>query len=680
MKHLLQTSLNHLQSAARLLCLLLSVSLAACGWVDSTGVQNRDLPVVTFEANSVVDLIENEPMLVDPIPRLDPQGEIQAWRWSNEPVNAGNLLVCQGTNGFNPEFVQDTLEDACAEGGQCSLQFTEQVRNIDGVQRIQFELLPPVLRAPVGVSYALTGTDASGIETSNEFTFCLISVNEAPDAVDDRFTVTEGETLVVLANGPNLLSNDSDDDDASNLPLQVIVEAVTEPSFATDFTLFADGGFRYQPRPGFSGTDEFTYRVTDGSGNNTASVSLVVRPSNEPPMLVADELPEFEIIEGIPVELSLSDFFVDPEGANISFSADDLPEGLILSEEGDLGGALGDGKTGALSFNILVTDGISEISVPFIGDVAVNEPPVARSDLPDLTAETGETVRLNVAGFFSDPEEQSLGYTLRAPAGLAFSINRTSGVITGVPANSGRFELTVGVSDGFNDEVSFELQLTVSGTTTLNRRPIYTGSLGNQTVGVGTLITPVVPRFTDPDGDTLTYTLIGTRPAGLVFNAITGRLTGRPTVPGIFNSLAIRATDEGGLSTTSDTFNLRIVPAEEDEPPVSDDDDTDDDDTDDDDTPPVSVLTNRAPVVDDISNQVVSDSFTYNLRRFFDDPDGDTLTYTAVGLPPRVAISPTGIISGVASAANDGPHFIVVTASDGRGGTASDGFRLTINN
>ena len=228
-----------------LLALLASVSLVSCGWVDSTGVQSSNLPVVTFEADTVVDLIENEPMLLDPTPRVDPDGEIQVWRWSDEPVNAGNLSVCQGTNGFNQNFVADTLENACADGSSCSLQFTEQFREVGGIQRSQFVLQPPVLRAPIGVAYELLGTDANGEQRAFEFTFCLIAVNEAPEAVDDRFIVTEDQTLVVSSNGPNLLSNDIDDDDASNMPLQVIVEPQEAPSFAAEFTLFADGGFLY---------------------------------------------------------------------------------------------------------------------------------------------------------------------------------------------------------------------------------------------------------------------------------------------------------------------------------------------------------------------------------------------------------------------------------------------------
>ncbi len=671
---------HRLKSATLWFVLVACMGLVGCGWVDSTGAQSRDLPVVTFEANTVVDLIENEPMLIDPTTRLDPDGEIQVWRWSDEPVSAGNLSVCLGTNGFNQQFVADTLEDACVAGSSCSVQFTEEVREVGGLPRSQFVLLPPVLRAPVGVSYELFGVDANGVETSNEFTFCLIAVNEAPDAVDDGFTVTENETLVVSSSGPNLLSNDTDDDDVSNLPLSVIVEPQDAPSFAAEFTLFADGGFRYRPQTGFTGTDDFTYLVSDGFATNDATVTLVVRASNQPPELLSD-LPALEIIEGVPVDISLGDFFVDPEGANISFSATDLPEELSLSEAGDLSGTVSEGQTGDFSFDIEVTDGFGEILVPVSGDIEVNRPPVAL-DLPDLIVDAGDTVRLDTARFFSDPEQQPLLYTLRAPVGLTFSINRTTGVLSGVAADAGEIILTIAASDGFNDEVRAEQQLVVTAPVVVNRRPTYTGSLGNQTLEVGELITPVVPRFTDPDGDRLRFSLVGTRPAGLAFNVNTGRLTGRPTAPGIFRNLAIRATDPDGLFTTSDPFTLIVEPAPDDESDTDDETDavSEDDEDDTDASSGTAPLANRAPVAVDIPNVVFDDDFTYNVSVFFDDPDDDELTFSAVNLPPRVTISLTGVISGTASAANDGNHLIVVTASDGRGGLVSDGFRLTIDN
>jgi VCBS repeat-containing protein len=73
---------------------------------------------------------------------------------------------------------------------------------------------------------------------------------------------------------PNgVLANDEDSDSAeSNLTTAV----VSEPTNGT-LLLSENGSFEYTPEAGFTGTDTFTYEVTDGEGGTaTATVSLEV--------------------------------------------------------------------------------------------------------------------------------------------------------------------------------------------------------------------------------------------------------------------------------------------------------------------------------------------------------------------------------------------------------------------
>ncbi|ARP86724.1 cadherin-like domain-containing protein [Bordetella genomosp. 9] len=72
----------------------------------------------------------------------------------------------------------------------------------------------------------------------------------------------------------------------------------------------------------------------------------------------------------------------------------------------------------------------------------------------------------------------------------------------------------------------------------------------------------------------------------------------------------------------------------------------------------------------------------------FNDPDGDTLTYTASGLPPSLSIdAQTGRITGTLGRADsqggpdgDGAYTVTVTATDADGGSTSQTFRLTVRN
>ena len=89
---------------------------------------------------------------------------------------------------------------------------------------------------------------------------------------------------------------------------------------------------------------------------------------------------------------------------------------------------------------------------------------------------------------------------------------------------------------------------------------------------------------------------------------------------------------------------------------------------------------NRPPVPVDIPNRTVSGTFSFSVTELFEDPNDDELFYSATGLPEDVRISRNGTISGTSTEDNEGRHFVVVTADDGRDGTISDGFLLVIEN
>ena len=60
----------------------------------------------------------------------------------------------------------------------------------------------------------------------------------------------------------------------------------------------------------------------------------------------------------------------------------------------------------------------------------------------------------------------------------------------------------------------------------------------------------------------------------------------------------------------------------------------------------------------------------------FNDPDGDTLTFTAAPLPPGITLSSAGLFSGTPTTA--GTTTVAVTANDGNGNTVTDTFDWVI--
>ena len=111
-------------------------------------------------------------------------------------------------------------------------------------------------------------------------TITVNSVNDAPVADDDAYSVNEDNTLNVPA--PGVLGGDTD---VENDPLRRCL--VAGPSDGS-LTPNADGSFTYTPDANFNGTDTFTYRADDGEDvSNVATVTITVNPVNDAP--VADD-------------------------------------------------------------------------------------------------------------------------------------------------------------------------------------------------------------------------------------------------------------------------------------------------------------------------------------------------------------------------------------------------------
>lgn len=135
-----------------------------------------------------------------------------------------------------------------------------------------------------------TGTDrfiyqaSDGTASSNLATASITvtaNVNVAPVANNDDYTVLAGIPRTIAVN-QGVLNNDTD---ANSDPLTATT--VTGPARG-QLTLSPNGSFVYTPNAGFTGSDVFTYRVSDGTAtSNTATVSLTV-VTNTPPVVAND--------------------------------------------------------------------------------------------------------------------------------------------------------------------------------------------------------------------------------------------------------------------------------------------------------------------------------------------------------------------------------------------------------
>ncbi|MHB8973083.1 MAG: cadherin domain-containing protein, partial [Pirellulaceae bacterium] len=119
-------------------------------------------------------------------------------------------------------------------------------------------------------SVTIRATSSDGSFATQSFTIAVTDVNDnAPVAAADQYTVTQAESLVVLL--PGFLANDLDVD--GDVLTALLVTNVAHGSLA----LNSNGSFTYVPAPTFSGTEQFTYVVTDGNlSSDAVTVTIVV--------------------------------------------------------------------------------------------------------------------------------------------------------------------------------------------------------------------------------------------------------------------------------------------------------------------------------------------------------------------------------------------------------------------
>ena len=200
-----------------------------------------------------------------------------------------------------------------------------------------------------------------------------------------------------------------------------------------------------------------------------------------------------------------------------------------------------------------------------------------------------------------------------------------------------------------------------------NRGPEAVGALGALTLRVadGAATVDVSGAFLDPDGDPLTYGVVSSAPAVAAVSVAGPVVTLTPLAAGA-STVTVTATDPTGSNTPATQTFAVTVP-------------------------------NRSPVaVGTLSAQTVplaDEAVTVEVSGSFSDPDGDPLTYAASSSAPGVATVEMGLggSAGARGSAGStltltplaaGETTVTVTATDagGSGGTATQSFRVTVQN
>ncbi len=590
-----------------------------------------------------------------------------------------------------------------------------------------------VANASVTGPFTVTITASDGTALiSQDFTWNV--TNPAPFAQDDSVALDEDTQVTASVAG-----NDSDpDSDALTFSKR------TNPANGT-LVFQSNGTYTYTPDTDFNGSDRFTYQVRDADGTSSiATVHVTVNPINDAPV-VASAIGNRASSDGDVISLELASFFSDVDGDSLDFSATGLPDGLSISSSGVITGTISNsasqagpfsvtisvkdpsGESGSQSFQwsvsnrapIATDDSFSAIEDTLLtGDISagdsdpdgdtisfqvltgpshgtlilqadgtftysptrnyhgsdsflyqvhdadgatssatvsitvnsVNDLPTYDGKIMTQTSQDGETVNLDLSSHFADIEGPLVFSATGLPPRLSMDLaGRITGMIDSSASASGPYSVQVTAQDSNSATVTatFEWQVTnpapnaVGDSYATNEDNPVSGNVGD--------------NDTDADGDSLTFTLLtGPSNASLLFHR-NGSFVYTPNsnYSGV-DSFVYQVQDSDGATATATAV---ITVGDVNDPPSFD-------------TP----LADQANWDGDLINMDVSVHFS--------DIDGNSLSFSATGLPPGVTLRSNGMLTGtlVSNASQGSPYTVIVAANDGNGGTVSDTFEWTVQN
>lgn len=364
--------------------------------------------------------------------------------------------------------------------------------------------------------------------------------------------------------------------------------------------------------------------VTDGEGAGaTSTLQLTINPA----LGIGSVGAAPQAAVGSPYSHRLTG--TGGSGFGYEFAAVGLPPGLTIAADGLIAGTPTTRLGSPYRVTLTLTDGDGAVATRAF-DLVVNPAMVLGGlALPDGVAGRAYSRSLTAAG------GSGSGYTFAAtglPAGLAMS---ASGEILGTPTASAPQPSTVTIvlTDGGGASIVRTTSILVLPTFLLQ------GSIPGPSLDL-----PYASQFTATGGAGLPYTFSATGlPPGLTMDA-SGLISGTVTSgPGARYTVNVTVTDAVGWALTRE-YSVQVDPG------VS-----------------VGVDVPPATVGAPYSHQVAATGGR-----------GSGYTFTATGLPAGLAISPSGLISGILAAGTIGTHEVSVKVVDPVGANATGTFSLVV--
>ncbi|MCL2873131.1 MAG: putative Ig domain-containing protein, partial [Betaproteobacteria bacterium] len=411
----------------------------------------------------------------------------------------------------------------------------------------------------------------------------------------------------------------------------------------TSMTISATGKVEWAIPVGTAGAFDVEIEVADNKGayvrqSYTIGVGGV---GNRPPTI--SSTPSMTGTAGVTYTYQVT--ASDPDSDPLTYTLSAAPTGMTISAIGRIEWPIPAGTVGVFDVEIKVTDSkgaYARQSYSIGVGITGNRPPTISSN-PPLTGTAGVTYVYQISA--SDPDGDPRTYTLNtAPVGM--TVNATGRIEWPIPVGTdGVFDVEIEVSDGRGGYVRQNYTIAVGSSNIGNRPPRVTSTPGVTGTAGGSYTYQVTA--TDPDGDTLAYTL-KTAPDDMTISAA-GKIEWLIPIDAIGDiDVEIEVADgKGGFAYQGYAIS-------------------------------VAGKGNRAPRITSTPTTTGTAGGSYTYQVSATDPDGDTLTYTLSTAPTGMIISGTGKVEWPIPASVIGDINVEIEVTDNKGGFARQSYTISV--
>lgn len=523
-------------SAAPALPITVTVSTGAAGDTATSGADYTAVSQqITFAAGQTVQYVTvnvNDDNLVESAENvtLNVSGPV------NVTVTGDRVAQITSNDVANQAPVAQSAAVAAEEGGDV-VNGAVLATDVDG-DALTYAV---VGAAPAGLTFNANGSFSFNpkVGAYDSLAAGAVEIKTVTYAVSDGVNAAVNGTLTITITGTNdgpvaqavIASGLEDAATIAVTPVSADVDAGdtaaytvnTQPSNGTVSFNALTGKFDYTPKANFNGVDSFTYKVTDGSGaTSVAAATVTVTSVNDAPVALGGAASATE--GGVIVYGAVTGSDLDGDALSYSLNGA-APAGLTFNANGTFSfdpavaayNALDAGDTQVIEVQYTVADGKggSAVGTLTLTVAGSNDVPVAE-DVRASGLEDAAQILVTPVSRDVDADDTAAYAVNSQPANGTVSFDAVSGKFVYVPnANfNGVDSFTYRVTDSQGAVAVANATVTVAS---VNDAPVALGGAGSAAEG-GAIVYGTVTG-SDVDGQTLSYAVNGTAPAGLTFNA-----------------------------------------------------------------------------------------------------------------------------------------------------------------